>query len=328
MMEPLVEVKNLKKYYQLKGGLFSKGEVVRAVDDVSFHLYRNEILGLVGESGCGKTTVGKLLLRLIEPTDGKVFYAGRNLLELDREEMRKLRSQMQIIFQDPFASLNPRRTVGQIIGDPLIIHKVVKKDEAKKRVLELLEEAGFDPPESHINKYPHEFSSGQRQRIAILRALAINPEFIVADEPVSALDVSVRAQILTFLKQLRKEFDVTYLFITHDLSVVRSLCNRVVIMYLGKLLEVADVKDIFENPLSPYTQALLSATPIPNPKLSRERKTLILKGDIPSSIDPPSGCRFHTRCPLAASECPPECAKVEPELHEVESNHYLACHQF
>ena len=324
MTQALIEVEHLKKYFSLKHGLFSKREVVHAVDDISFRIYENEIFGLVGESGCGKTTTGRLLLRLYEPDGGKVRYAGRNVFELNAKEMRKLRGQMQMIFQDPLASLNPRRTISTILSDALLIHKIVKKDEVQEKVSELLNMAGLNPAHAFLNRYPHELSSGQRQRIGIARALAVNPKFIVADEPVSALDVSIRAQILRFIKQLKKEHKlISCLFITHDLAVVRSICDRVAIMYLGKLCDVADVKDIFENPIHPYTKALLSATPIPNPRRSRARRIIILKGEVPPLTDPPTGCRFHTRCYCASSEC----AKMEPELRKVESNHYVACHR-
>lgn len=324
MKQVLIEVEHLKKYFPLKHGLFFKKEAVHAVDGISFCIHENEIFGLVGESGCGKTTTGKLVLGLLKPDEGKVLYAGRNVFELNPKEMRKLRGQMQMIFQDPFASLNPRRTISAILSDALLIHKIVKKGEAQEKVSDLLDMVGLNPGHTFLNRYPHELSSGQRQRVGIARALAVNPKFVVADEPVSALDVSIRAQILKLIRQLRKEHKLqSFLFITHDLAVVRSVCDRVGIMYLGKLCELADVEDMFENPLHPYTKALLSATPIPNPRRSRERRIIILKGEPPPLTDPPAGCRFHTRCYCASTEC----AQIEPELREVERNRYVACHR-
>jgi oligopeptide transport system ATP-binding protein len=315
----LIEVKNLKKYFPAGGGLFGAGgETVKAVDDVSFSIRRGETFGLVGESGCGKSTTGRCILRLIEPTAGEVNFEGQDLLALDARSLRQLRREMQIIFQDPYASLNPRMQVGEIIAEPLVIHRAGTGNERKRRTGELLELVGLKP--EHAARYPHEFSGGQRQRIGIARALALNPKFIVCDEPVSALDVSVQAQVVNLLQDLQEQLSLTYLFISHGLSVVEHISTRVGIMYLGKLVEVAPSEAIFRNPLHPYTRALLSAIPIPDPDARRER--LPLKGEIPTAIEPPSGCRFRTRCPLAESQC----AEVEPQLVEVEKDHFVACH--
>jgi oligopeptide transport system ATP-binding protein len=315
----LIEVKNLKKYFPAGGGLFGAGsDTVKAVDDVSFSIRRGETFGLVGESGCGKSTTGRCILRLIEPTAGEVNFEGQDLLALEARSLRQLRREMQIIFQDPYASLNPRMQVGEIIAEPLLIHRVGKGKERKHRVVELLELVGLKP--EHAARYPHEFSGGQRQRIGIARALALNPKFIVCDEPVSALDVSVQAQVVNLLQDLQEQLGLTYLFISHGLSVVEHISTRVGIMYLGKLVEVAPSEAIFRNPLHPYTRALLSAIPIPDPEARRER--LPLKGEIPTALKPPSGCRFRTRCPLAI----PVCAEDEPPLVEVEKDHLVACH--
>jgi peptide/nickel transport system ATP-binding protein len=315
----LIEVKNLKKYFAAGGGLFGAGsDHVRAVDDVSFTIRRGETFGLVGESGCGKSTTGRCILRLIEPTSGAVRFEGRDLLALDHGDLRHLRREMQIIFQDPYASLNPRMQVGEIIAEPLVIHRVGTKGERRARVAELLERVGLKP--EHAARYPHEFSGGQRQRIGIARALALNPKFIVCDEPVSALDVSVQAQVVNLLQDLQEELGLTYLFISHGLSVVEHISTRVGIMYLGKLVEVAPSQAIFRNPLHPYTRALLSAIPVPDPDAKRQR--LPLAGEIPTTIEPPAGCRFRTRCPLAE----PECAATDPRLVEVEPEHFVACH--
>jgi oligopeptide/dipeptide ABC transporter ATP-binding protein len=314
----LIEVKGLKKYFPVGGGLLgAASDTVKAVDDVSFGIRRGETFGLVGESGCGKSTTGRCILRLIEPTAGHVNYEGRDLLALDSRSLRQLRREMQIIFQDPYASLNPRMQVGEIIAEPLVIHRVSTGAERRRRVGELLELVGLKA--EHAARYPHEFSGGQRQRIGIARALALNPKFIVCDEPVSALDVSVQAQVVNLLQDLQEQLGLTYLFISHGLSVVEHISTRVGIMYLGKLVEVAPSEAIFRNPLHPYTRALLSAIPVPDPDARRER--LPLAGEIPTAIKPPSGCRFRTRCVLAE----PECAEVDPQLVEVENDHFVAC---
>jgi oligopeptide/dipeptide ABC transporter ATP-binding protein len=314
----LVEVRNLKKYFPVGAGVFGTGsEAVRAVDDVSFSIRRGETFGLVGESGCGKSTTGRSILRLIEPTSGEVRFEGQDLLSVGVDELRRLRRDMQIIFQDPYSSLNPRMRVGQIIEEPLIIHKMGNREQRKNRAQELLRLVGLEP--EHAGRYPHEFSGGQRQRIGIARALALNPKFIVCDEPVSALDVSVQAQIVNLLQDLQAQLGLTYLFVSHGLSVVEHISTRVGIMYLGKLVEVGSSREIFHNPLHPYTRALLSARPIPDPTRRRER--LPLTGDIATAIDPPSGCRFRTRCPLAE----PRCAELEPQLVEVSPDHFVAC---
>ncbi|MFL6274558.1 MAG: ABC transporter ATP-binding protein [Blastocatellia bacterium] len=314
----LIEVKGLKKYFPAGSGLLGAGgDTVKAVDDVSFTIRRGETFGLVGESGCGKSTTGRCILRLIEPTAGEVNFEGRDLRALDAGDLRHLRREMQIIFQDPYASLNPRMQVGQIIAEPLVIHRVGSGSERRERVSELLERVGLKP--EHAARYPHEFSGGQRQRIGIARALALNPKFIVCDEPVSALDVSVQAQIVNLLQDLQEQLGLTYLFISHGLSVVEHISTRVGIMYLGKLVEVAPSEAIFRNPLHPYTRALLSAIPIPDPDARRER--LPLTGEIPTAIKPPSGCRFRTRCSIAE----PQCAEEDPQLVEVEKDHFVAC---
>ncbi|HEY9432838.1 MAG TPA: dipeptide ABC transporter ATP-binding protein [Blastocatellia bacterium] len=311
--QPLVEITDLKKHFPVP-----HKQVVRAVDGVSFTINRGETLGLVGESGCGKTTVGRCILRLIEPTSGEIRFDGRGLLNLDRGEMRALRRRMQIIFQDPYSSLNPRMKVGSIISEPLEIHHVGDRRERKDRVAELLRVVGLDP--DYANRYPHQFSGGQRQRIGIARALALNPDFIVADEPVSALDVSVQAQVVNLMQDLQERFGLTYLFISHGLAVVKHISTRVGVMYLGKLVELAPAHEIYANPLHPYTQALLRAIPIPDPEAKR-RAAQRLGGDVPNPIEPPSGCRFHTRCPHTIDRC---CAE-EPELAEVSPGHFVSC---
>jgi peptide/nickel transport system ATP-binding protein len=311
--QPLVEIIDLKKHFPV-----SHKQVVRAVDGVSFTINRGETLGLVGESGCGKTTVGRCVLRLIEPTSGEIRFDGRGLLNLDRGEMQALRRRMQIIFQDPYSSLNPRMKVGSIISEPLEIHRVGDRRERKDRVAELLRVVGLDP--DYANRYPHQFSGGQRQRIGIARALALNPDFIVADEPVSALDVSVQAQVVNLMQDLQERFGLTYLFISHGLAVVKHISTRVGVMYLGKLVELAPAHEIYANPLHPYTQALLRAIPIPDPEAKR-RAVQRLGGDVPNPIAPPSGCRFHTRCPHAGDRCGAE----EPELLEVSPGHFVSC---
>ncbi len=317
----LLEVRDLYKYFPISAGVFSRhvGDV-RAVDGVDFSIRRGETLGLVGESGSGKTTAGRVVLRLLEATKGQVLFEGRDIGALGREDVRKLRKEMQIIFQDPYASLNPRMTVGDIIAEPLRIHNLAKGADATARVQELLRLVGLQP--YHANRYPHEFSGGQRQRIGIARSLAVSPKFIVADEPVSALDVSIQAQVINLLQDLQAQFGLTYLFIAHDLSVVRHISTRVAVMYVGKIVEIADRDDLYANPLHPYTQALLSAIPIPDPRVESRRKRIILSGDIPSPVNPPPGCRFHTRCPVAFDRC-----KVEvPPLNTYASGHVAACH--
>ncbi|MGG1400015.1 dipeptide ABC transporter ATP-binding protein [Bacillus salipaludis] len=315
----LLQVEHLKQYFPVKtDSLFKPKSYVKAVDDVSFHLYEGETLSIVGESGCGKSTTGRAILRLDEPTGGKVYFEDRNVLELNKSQMRKLRGDLQVIFQDPFASLNPRQTIKQILNEAMAIQQVVPKEKRMERMLELLNYVGLQP--EALDCYPHEFSGGQRQRIGIARALAVNPKLIICDEAVSALDVSIQAQILNLLKKLQKEFHLTFLFISHDLSVVRHISDRVMVMYLGKVVEIAEKKDLFDSPLHPYTNALLSAIPVPNPVIKKER--ILLKGDVPSPINPPTGCRFHTRCPLATSKCKTE----EPALREMKKNHYVSCH--
>jgi oligopeptide transport system ATP-binding protein len=317
----LIEARDLYKYFPIHAGLTSRHVAdVRAVDGVSFSIEEGETLGLVGESGSGKTTVGRLLLRLSPVTKGEIAFEGRSILGLNRNETRRLRREVQIIFQDPFASLNPRMSIGEIIAEPLRIHGLAKGKEVDERVRELLGLVGLRP--YHANRYPHEFSGGQRQRVGIARALAVQPRFIVCDEPVSALDVSIQAQVINLLEDLQSQFKLTYLFIAHDLSVVRHISTRVAVMYVGKIVELAGRDDLYENPLHPYTQALLSAIPIPDPILEKRRKRIVLTGDIPSPVNPPSGCRFNTRCPLAFARCVME----EPPLREYSPGHFAACH--
>ena len=315
----LLQVEHLKQYFPVKSdSLFKPKSYVKAVDDISFHLFEGETLSIVGESGCGKSTTGRAILRLDEPTDGKVYYSEQNILDLNKKEMRKLRGDLQVIFQDPFASLNPRQTVKQILNEAMAIQDVVAKPKRAERMLELLGLVGL--PAEALERYPHEFSGGQRQRIGIARALAVNPKLIICDEAVSALDVSIQAQILNLLKKLQNQFQLTFLFISHDLSVVRHISDRVMVMYLGKVVEIAEKKALFDSPLHPYTRALLSSIPVPNPVVKNER--ILLKGDVPSPIDPPSGCRFHTRCPFATEKCKAE----EPALRELGKNHFVSCH--
>jgi oligopeptide transport system ATP-binding protein len=317
----LVEVDDLTKYFPVTHGVFSRHVAdVKAVDGVSFGISRGETLGLVGESGSGKTTLGRCVLRLLEPTTGTVWFEQQDITHVRRQTMRSLRKEMQIIFQDPYASLNPRMTVGAIVAEPLVIHRLARGKEIDARVNDLLRTVGLSP--YHANRYPHEFSGGQRQRIGVARALAVNPKFIVADEPVSALDVSIQAQVVNLLQDLQERLELTYLFIAHDLSVVRHISDRVAVMYVGKIVEVAGRDELYNRPLHPYTQALLSAIPIPDPRVEARRERIILQGDIPSPLNPPSGCRFHTRCPIAYERC-----RIEvPELLSYDG-HQVACHK-
>ena len=319
--DPLLRVKDLVKYYSVRGGILSREiDRVHAVDRVSFDIARGETLGLVGESGCGKSTTGRCILRLIEPTAGEIWFEGRDVTNLGGDALRALCRDMQIIFQDPFASLNPRMTVGGIIGEALIIHKLAKsRAELTARVVELLETVGLQA--DHMRRYPHEFSGGQRQRIGIARALAVEPKLIVCDEPVSALDVSIQAQVINLLEDLQEKFGLTYLFIAHDLSVVEHISDRVAVMYLGRVVEIASAHDLYAHPKHPYTEALLSAVPIPDP--TAKRKRIMLQGDVPNPIRPPSGCHFHTRCPIRQL---PRCSTETPELKQGAGGHWVACH--
>jgi len=318
--EKLLEVKNLKKYFPVKAGVFRKTVAhVKAVDDVSFAIKKGETLGLVGESGCGKSTTGRTILRLLEASAGKIIFDGKDVLSMDKKELRSIRKEMQIIFQDPYASLNPRMTVADIVGEPLDIHNLVSnKKEKKEKVKELLNDVGLLPEQ--MRRYPHEFSGGQRQRIGVARALAVDPKLIIADEPVSALDVSIQAQVINLLQDLQDKFDLTYLFIAHDLSVVKHISDRIAVMYLGKIVELTDKKELFNNTLHPYTQSLLSAIPIADPTYEKDR--ILLEGDVPSPVDPPSGCRFHPRCPEAMEIC----KEKEPVFKDYGNGHFAACH--
>lgn len=316
----ILQVSNLVKYFPVRGGLLQRVQGwVKAVDDVSFEIYEGETFGLVGESGCGKTTVGRTLLRLIPATSGEVIFDGKNVLELSEKELKKIRAEMQIIFQDPYSSLDPRLPVGESIAEGLRIHTDLKAQERHDLVVDVLGRVGMGP--QHSRRYPHEFSGGQRQRIGIARALALQPRFIVCDEPVSALDVSIQAQVLAILKDLQREFGLTYLFIAHNLSVIEHFSDRVGVMYLGRMVEISDRDDLYANPLHPYTQALFSAIPVPDPAAKRQR--IILEGDVPSPLNPPSGCRFHPRCPVARL---PHCAQEDPQLRELRPGHFAACH--
>jgi len=320
--ETLLEVRDLKMHFPITKGIIFQREVgaIKAVDGVNFDLYKGETLGLVGESGCGKSTTGRAILQLYRPTDGEVRFEGRELTETKGEELRKMRRRMQMIFQDPYASLNPRMTVGSIVGEPLEVHSIGdNKKERQERVQELLKTVGLNP--YFVNRYPHEFSGGQRQRIGVARALAVNPSFIVADEPISALDVSIQAQIINLLEDLQEELELTYLFIAHDLSVVRHIADRIAVMYLGKIVELADRDELYENPKHPYTQALLSAVPIPDPEIENQRQRIILEGDVPSPASPPKGCNFCTRCPRVMDIC----REQEPEFKDYGNGHQTAC---
>ena len=318
----LVEVNHLKKYFPITRGVVFQRRIgdIKAVDDVSFKIFKGETLGLVGESGSGKTTIGRTLLRLHEPTEGEILFDGMDLVSMDTKELRGVRRRMQMIFQDPYASLNPRMTIGTIIGEPLEVHDGLQGDTKNKRISQLLELVGINP--TLVNRYPHEFSGGQRQRIGIARALALNPDLIVCDEPIASLDVSIQAQVVNLLKDLQEEFQLTYLFIAHDLSMVRHISDRMAVMYLGKFMEMASGVEISSNPLHPYTKALMSAVPVPDPEVEEQRHRIILEGDLPSPAHPPFGCNFNTRCPIAAEIC----FQTDPELREVESGHFAACH--
>jgi len=318
MKDEILRVENLKKYFYKGTAIFKKKTVIKAVDDVSFSISGSKTLGLVGESGCGKTTLGRTILRLIEPTSGKIFFRGENILEYDSDKMRRLRKNIQIIFQDPFSSLNPRMRVIDIVSEPLLIHKIIKKEEAKKKAKELLSIVNLR--EEHLYRYPHEFSGGQRQRIIIARAIASNPEFLILDEPTSALDVSVQAKILNLLLRLQKKYKLTYLFISHDLSVIKYICDNIAVMYLGKIVEIAENETLFENPLHPYTRVLISAIPSINLK-KRKIRNVIIKGEISSGEVLPSGCRFHPRCPEAMDIC----KKKVPAMIEAEKGHFVSC---
>ena len=321
--ETLVDVRGLKVYFPVTAGLIFQRKVadIKAVDGITFQIRKGETLGLVGESGCGKSTTGRAILQLYRPTEGSIKFGDVELTEIKGGELRRMRRKMQMIFQDPYASLNPRMSVGAIVGEPLAIHGLAKGKERRERVAELMRIVGLNP--YYASRFPHEFSGGQRQRIGVARALAVEPDFIVADEPVSALDVSIQAQIINLLEDLQEQFGLTYLFIAHDLSVVRHISDRVAVMYLGKIMELTGRDELYENPLHPYTKALLSAVPIPDPDLEKTRERIILTGDVPSPMRPPPGCVFHTRCPIAIDECRTEL----PEWREVSKDHWVACHR-
>jgi len=319
----LVQVRHLKKYFPITRGAIIQRHVgdVKAVDDVSFDIHKGETLGLVGETGCGKTTVGRTMLRLYEPTEGEVYFDGLDLARMRSSDLRQLRRRMQMIFQDPYASLNPRMTVGSIIGEPLEVHRILHGKQKQERIQELLRIVGLNP--YFVNRYPHEFSGGQRQRIGIARALALNPDLVVCDEPISSLDVSIQAQVVNLLEELQQQLGLTYLFIAHDLSMVRHISDRMAVMYLGKIVELTDRDEIYLNPLHPYTQALMSAVPVPDPVVEERRRRIILEGDIPSPAHPPPGCNFCTRCPVVMDIC----SEAEPEFTEVKPGHWVACHR-
>jgi peptide/nickel transport system ATP-binding protein len=319
--QPFIRVSNMVKYYPVRLGAYGeKKATVHAVDNISFDIMQGETLGLVGESGCGKSTTGFTLLQLQHPTSGKCYFKVIELTALSEKELRPIRRKIQIIFQDPYSTLNPRMTIGTAIAEPILAHNLATRENVMERVVSLLKDVGLT--QSAVNRYPHEFSGGQRQRICIARALACDPEFIVCDEPISALDVSIQAQVINLLQDLQEKYNLTYLFIAHDLSVVRHICNRVAVMYLGKIVEMGEKELIFTDPKHPYTKALLSAIPIPNPHIEKGKKRIILKGDVSSAIDTPSGCRFHPRCPL----CSPKCMEIEPEWRQLEDGRWAACH--
>lgn len=321
-MKHLLEIIDLQEYFPARKWLFGQTLWVRAVDGVNFHIDEAETLGLVGESGSGKSTIGFMILRLLQPTKGKILFQGENIVALSKHEMMAFRRDVQIVFQDPYSSLNPRKTVEDVLTRPFRIHKFVKtSNEARKMVLDLLEDVGLTPPETFLRRYPHEMSGGQRQRVAVARAIALKPKLVIADEAVSSLDVSIRAQILNLLKDLQKKYHLAFLYITHDLATLRSVSHRVAVMYLGKLVEVGTTEEVFQNPLHPYTRALLASVPVPDPVYSRQREPIILSGDMPSPISPPSGCRFHTRCPMMREACTLE----EPPMVDVGNSHIVSC---
>ena len=317
---PVLKIDHLKTYFQAKGGLFQKKQFIKAVDDVSFEVYKGETFGLVGESGCGKSTLGRTIVKINHPTDGKIYYDGEDVMSLKGSAEKQFRKKVQMIFQDPYASLNPRMTVGEIIREPMVIHGTHgTAAEQEARVVELLQTVGLKP--DHIRRYPHEFSGGQRQRISIARTLALDPEFIICDEPISALDVSIQAQIINLLKNIQNELGISYLFVAHDLSMVKHISDRIGVMYLGHMMEIGESKDLYRNPMHPYTKALLSAVPIPDPKIAKSRERIILQGELPSPLNPPAGCPFSTRCTKATEKCRKEC----PEMKKI-GERQVACH--
>ena len=321
--ENLIEVSGLKQYFTKTSGLFGKKvQYIKAVDNVSFHIKKGETLGLVGESGCGKSTTGRTLIKLYEPTDGKIIFDGEDITNYSQKQMLPFRKRMQMVFQDPYASLDSRMTINEIIGEAMVTHGIATGSEKNDRIMDLLDKVGL--MKDHANRYPHEFSGGQRQRVGIARALAVNPEFIICDEPISALDVSIQAQVINMLEDLQQDMGLTYLFIAHDLSMVKHISNRIGVMYLGNLVEIGASDEINEYPAHPYTQALLSAVPLPDPKMARERKRIVLQGDVPSPLNPPSGCPFRTRC----TKCMKICSEVKPELKEIAPGHQVACHLY